>query len=128
MSFSPRRTGSCWISGPSRPDGRSSPFPHLTRASVERDETVRAALEFAGELDGRLPDIEVWELDDELYAEVEGLRVRLGGPTEMAAKARVLVELVGRDLPPGSEVVLVAPSRPAVRPPTQEPPEESTSS
>ncbi len=51
----------------------------------------------------------------ELWAKVDGRRVRLGRPVEMKAKAAALAALLAEGIPKGAEVNVVAPSRPAVR-------------
>jgi cell division protein FtsQ len=85
------------------------------------DRRLTAALAF---VDALRPDIAtgaVVVLDDELTAEVLGMVVRLGAPVDMEAKARVLAAILDGGLEPGSTVTLVAPSRPAVLPPGEEP-------
>ena len=59
---------------------------------------------------------------DELWFSVPGLDVRLGRPIEMAEKAAALTALLERGVPPGSEVNLVAPTRPAIGTPETAPP------
>lgn len=54
------------------------------------------------------------ERDGELWAYVAGLEVRLGLPTEMAEKAAALQAILAEELPAGSTVNLVAPTRPAI--------------
>lgn len=54
---------------------------------------------------------------EEIAATVAGFPVRLGPPEDMIAKASALAAVLVASPPPGSEVVLVAPSRPAVLPP-----------
>ena len=54
------------------------------------------------------------EQDGELWANVGGLAVRLGLPTEMKEKAAALLAILGEGVPSGSIVNLVAPTRPAV--------------
>ncbi|MDH3259747.1 MAG: FtsQ-type POTRA domain-containing protein [Acidimicrobiia bacterium] len=54
------------------------------------------------------------EQDGELWADVGGLAVRLGLPTEMKEKAAALLAILGEGIPSGSVVNLVAPTRPAV--------------
>jgi cell division protein FtsQ len=61
-----------------------------------------------------LSQVALAERDGELWADVAGLEVRLGLPTEMAEKAAALVAILEEELPAGSTVNLVAPSRPAI--------------
>ncbi len=58
----------------------------------------------------------------ELAAEIDGHRIRLGPPTNMAAKAAALVAILADDrLAPDAVVDLIAPERPAVHPPPPDP-------
>lgn len=54
---------------------------------------------------------------EELVATVAGFPVRLGPPEDMIAKASALAAVLVTAPAPGSEIVLLAPSRPAVLPP-----------
>ncbi|MGZ5383120.1 MAG: cell division protein FtsQ/DivIB [Acidimicrobiia bacterium] len=54
------------------------------------------------------------EQDGELWANVAGMVVRLGLPTEMPAKAAALLAILDEGVPAGSVINLVAPTRPAV--------------
>lgn len=63
--------------------------------------------------------------EEELWAEVAGHRVRLGRPVEMTAKAMSLTSLLARALPAGAEINLLAPTHPAVAPPST-PDDEAT--
>jgi cell division protein FtsQ len=54
------------------------------------------------------------EQDGELWADVNGMAVRLGLPTEMEEKAAALLAILEEGVSPGSVVNLVAPTRPAV--------------
>ncbi len=54
------------------------------------------------------------EREGELWADLSGLHVRLGLPTEMTEKASALLAILEEELPPGSTINLVAPTRPAV--------------
>ena len=58
--------------------------------------------------------------EDSLFAVVNGHDVRLGRPTQVAAKAVVLVELLDTGLAEGASIDLIAPMRPAVRNPQPE--------
>jgi hypothetical protein len=53
----------------------------------------------------------------ELWLEAQGCRARLGAATLLADKGRAFAALLGTGLPPGSQVDLIAPTRPAVTPP-----------
>ncbi len=52
-----------------------------------------------------------------LRALVGGFEVQLGRPVYMAEKARSLEALLKEPIPPGSTLILVAPTHPAIRPP-----------
>ena len=88
------------------------------------DARAVAALTFLTTLDPLLASRGVLgeRLDGELWFSVPGLEVRLGRPIEMAEKAAALAALLERGVPPGSEVNLIAPTRPAVATPEVEPP------
>lgn len=58
--------------------------------------------------------VSLFEQDGELWANVAGMAVRLGLPTEMKEKAAALVAILDEEIPPGSVINLVAPTRPAV--------------
>lgn len=58
---------------------------------------------------------------DGLIAEVGEYRVRLGRPVDMAEKARALGPVIDRQPAPGSEITLIAPGRPAVLSPGDDP-------
>lgn len=76
-------------------------------------------------LDALRPDLAggaVVTLGDEVTAEVAGFSVRLGGPVDMADKARVLAAVLDSEPEMGSSIVLVAPTRPALMPPGGPPP------
>lgn len=55
-----------------------------------------------------------------LIAEVEGHRIRLGRPVDMAEKASVLDALLDTGIPAGATINLIAPLRPAVANPEAE--------
>jgi cell division septal protein FtsQ len=57
-----------------------------------------------------------------LWAEVDGITVRLGGPGDMTAKGRTLGALMATGLDPGSTVDLLSASRPSVRTPATDDP------
>jgi len=56
----------------------------------------------------------------ELWLEADGCRARLGPATQLADKGRALAALLARGLPAGSQVDLIAPTRPAVTGPMEE--------
>lgn len=99
-------------------------FPDVPASELSADPRIRGALEFVATLSSE-PFTIRWG-GDELVGEGSGISVRLGRPVEMEAKARVLAELLKRGIEPGSEVVLLAPTRPAVRPPGSADPEGSS--
>lgn len=59
---------------------------------------------------------EAWVTSEggELWIAARGLRARLGPATDLADKGRAFEALLGTDLPAGSVIDLVAPTRPAV--------------
>jgi cell division protein FtsQ len=87
---------------------------------------ILGALEFIGSLDPDIASGVVVSSDGEgLSAVVVGHTVRLGRPTEMRSKARVLSSLIASSLEPGAGIDLIAPLRPAVtNPQPQVEPEE----
>lgn len=99
-------------------------LPHLDvgvtvaeAGSVLDSEAVLGALEFAAALPPSLQPRAVIELrEEELWAEVEGYTVRLGGPRSMGEKAAAITALLEHGIDEGSEVNLVAPTRPAIMP------------
>lgn len=58
--------------------------------------------------------------DDGLFVVMAGHEVRLGRPTQLEAKAVVLMELLAAGLEDGASIDLIAPMRPAVRNPQPE--------
>ena len=58
--------------------------------------------------------------DEGLFVTMSGHEVRLGRPTELVAKAVVLMELLDTGLEDGAAIDLIAPMRPAVRNPQPE--------
>jgi cell division protein FtsQ len=95
-------------------------LPHLqVPITSERSAAVIGGLAFLAELAPQ-PGIAVvvTESDGELWADIAGTAVRLGRPIDMEPKARALVALLAEGLPSGAMVNLVAPTRPAVTPPT----------
>ncbi len=55
-------------------------------------------------------------IDGELWAVVDGFDVRLGGVTDMSAKARSLAAVLAVGQPPGALINVIAPTRPTVTP------------
>ena len=79
------------------------------------DRRVLGGLAFLAALPGDLAaDVTVEAEGERLWATARGHRVRLGRPTAMEDKARVLAALLDTDLPEGATIVLVAPTRPAI--------------
>lgn len=87
---------------------------------------ILGALDFAAALPPDLAGSLVVGTDGQgLVATVADLTIVLGRPTDMVAKAKVLVALIETGLEPGSTVNLIAPLRPAVTNPQPLPePEE----
>lgn len=96
----------------------------ITASEMPDSTVVLGAAEFAAVLPPRLRRGTSLHLESgELWAEVAGYQVRLGRPVEMEAKALSLTALLTEDLEPGSTLVLVAPSHPAVEQPVPLPAE-----
>jgi cell division protein FtsQ len=82
---------------------------------------IIGALQFIGSLDPDIATGVVIETNGEgLEATVVGHVVRLGRPTEMHSKARVLSSLIASGLEPGAGIDVIAPLRPAVTNPQPE--------
>lgn len=113
-------------------EGVSDPLPVVRMGGVEpaepgeqlEDSRARASLLFLTTLDPLLASRGVLgeRSAGELWFSLPGLDVRLGRPIEMAEKAAALTALLERGVPPGSEVNLIAPTRPAVATPDTNPP------
>jgi cell division protein FtsQ len=71
-----------------------------------------AAIRFLAAWQG-MPAV-VSQIDGELWAEVDGFTVRLGGPIEMDQKARSLAAVILEGQPAGSLINVIAPTRPTV--------------
>lgn len=85
---------------------------------------ITGALRFLAELTSDLRTrTTVASSPDGLVAVVDGFTVRLGRPVDMAEKARALVALLVDGPEAGSEITLVAPSRPSILPPSASTPE-----
>lgn len=99
------------------PGGSSMMFEPGSRFGGGRiaDPRVTGGVTFLAGLPAETRDsVSLTERDGELWANVGGLAVRLGLPTEMGEKATALLAILEEGLPPGSIVNLVAPARPAV--------------
>ena len=82
---------------------------------------ITGALAFIGSLDAEYAaGVVVISAGEGLEATVAGHVVRLGRPTEMHSKARVLSSLIASGLEPGVAIDLIAPLRPAVTNPQPE--------
>lgn len=109
------------LPGASEPD---ETMPHIVlpavgSASAESDPLVLGALEFVDALPVALGSNSVVDVrSGELWAVVAGFQVRLGRPTEMSDKALSLAALIAEDPAPGSVINVIAPTNPAVTPPT----------
>jgi len=79
------------------------------------DPLDRAAIRFLTAWEG--PFAVVSQTNGELWAELDGYTVRLGGPTEMEQKARSLEAVLLEGQPTGSMINVIAPTRPTVLPP-----------
>jgi len=87
----------------------------VDRGSRFYDDRVTGGVTFLASLptDTR-NQVSLSEADGELWADVGGMSVRLGLPTEMKEKAAALLAILEEGIPPGSVINLVAPTRPAV--------------
>lgn len=83
---------------------------------VIADPFDRAAVRFLNAWKG--PTAVLSQIDGELWAELDGYSVRLGGPTEMDQKARSLEAVLLEGQPMGSLINVIAPTRPTVLPPS----------
>lgn len=79
------------------------------------DPLDRAGVKFLGVWQG--PFAVISKIDGDLWAELDGYTVRLGGPTEMDQKARSLEAVLLEGQPTGSMINVIAPTRPTVLPP-----------
>ena len=89
-------------------------LPIIGRAEAEKSPLALGAIEFVAALAEAHPDLIVRHLTGELWATVDGFDVRLGRPENMLAKARSLEALLTEQHPPGSVLILIAPTHPAV--------------
>ena len=87
--------------------------------AVHPDPRVTGAVEFLASLNDAVPrPVSITERDGDLWAALPDLEVRLGRPVAMVAKAASLIATLEVGVQPGSTIVLLAPSRPAVVVPT----------
>lgn len=86
-----------------------------TVGEVMADPFDRAAVRFLNAWKG--PQAVLSQIDDELWAQLDGYTVRLGGPTEMEQKARSLEAVLLEGQPTDSLINVIAPTRPTVLPP-----------
>lgn len=92
-------------------------LPHVQSEDAANSAMVRGAAEFFASFGPMHSQPALMRLQDgELWVSVGGHEVRLGRPVDMEAKARVLEVMLGEDLAPGSTIVLIASSNPAVGP------------
>ncbi len=105
-------------------DEPDSTLAHISLPLIEDADaidslTVLGALEFVANLPVSLSsNALVEEREGELWAVVSGFTVRLGRPTEMAEKALSLATLLEQEIPEDSVINVIAPTNPAVTPPT----------
>ena len=93
------------------------PIPGVHRGSRVSDPDLLGALQFVAALDDVLREgAAVFAADGDLWATVAGVAVRLGRPVEMPEKAAAVQALLGEELPPGSTLDVIAPTRPAAIP------------
>lgn len=94
---------------------------------VYRQAEVVGALRFVGALRPDLrPGVSIVSEPDGLVASVAGYRVRLGRPVDMEQKARALAPIIDDTPPEGSEITVIAPTRPAVLDPVATPTDSTT--
>lgn len=90
-------------------------IPGIAGTAAVRSAELLGALEWVDALPGRLREgVVVRAEEGELWADVRGHTVRLGRPVEMTAKALALNSLLAKQIPPGAQINLVAPTHPAV--------------
>ena len=92
------------------------PIERLQPGAAYSDQMVLGAIEFAAGGGGGVPGLELWQEGEEMWASVQGHRIRLGRPVDMAAKAAALNAVLTDGIPAASLINLIAPSRPAVTP------------
>lgn len=93
-------------------------LPGVADANIYESFEVVGSLEFVAALPVSLSsNAVIEERGGELWAIVSGFDVRLGRPVEMEGKALTLATLLQENIIPGSEINLIAPTNPAVRPP-----------
>ncbi len=105
-------------------DPAAEPLGEMNLADVACDQlyanlSSRMALEFMANLPPRIARVTIIDRgSDGMVAQVSGYPVRLGTADGGEAKARALVAVLEDPPPVGSTITLIAPSRPAVMPPS----------
>lgn len=93
-------------------------MPDLAEVAVATTPDMVGALEFVGALaDPLRADTVVTLIDGEIWATVDGFQTRLGRAVDMREKGVALTALLEENLAPGSVLVLIAPTNPAVMTP-----------
>ena len=111
--------GAILRSGP-LPDGDGRPV--INGGAGLSDAVVLAAVRFAEALRADLAVGAVIAVaDGQISALVGDYEVRVGGPEDVDLKARALAAVLDTDPEPGSTITVIAPTRPAVAPPTSQP-------
>lgn len=126
------QTASGWtrraVDGVALPSG---PEPDAEMARIDMggigDEEATESVELLGALEfveslpvEHHPGTILTLVDGELWATVEGYRVRLGRADDMTEKALSLDALLGRNIPKGSTVTLIAPTNPSFSSPDED--------
>ncbi|MEA3511888.1 MAG: FtsQ-type POTRA domain-containing protein [Actinomycetota bacterium] len=82
------------------------------------DAATLGAIEFVEALPPALRrSTEIMIIGGVVGAEVDGISILMGRPTEMVAKAAAIEALIAAGIEPGSRIDVTAPTRPAVAPP-----------
>lgn len=108
------------LPGGDRPDGSMGRviLPALSNEAALESPQLLGALQFLETLPITLSaDTRVQMRQDELWAVVAGIDVRLGRPVEMAEKALTAATLLRQGIEPGSIINVIAPTNPAVSSP-----------
>ncbi len=93
-------------------------MPDLAEVAVATTPDMVGALEFVDALaDPLRADTVVTLIDGEIWATVDGFQTRLGRAVDMREKGVALTALLEENLAPGSVLVLIAPTNPAVMTP-----------
>ncbi len=102
------------------PEGEERPI--INGGAGLDDSVVLAAVRFA---DALRKDLAVGAVlavaDGQITAVVMDYQVRVGGPEDVEVKAKALAAVLDTDPEPGSVITVIAPTRPAVAPPTTQP-------